>query len=95
MNILILEDDENQSAGLSQYLKEYEKDFHIYMEKDYDSAKKRAFHVPIDLFFLDIELEKEKNGLDFGMILLSGTAGIKYTCNLLICPLRLCIFGFK
>ena len=69
MNILILEDDENQSAGLSQYLKEYEKDFHIYMEKDYDSAKKRAFHVPIDLFFLDIELEKEKNGLDFGMIL--------------------------
>ena len=69
MNILILEDDENQSSGLSQYLKEYEKDFHIYMEKDYDSAKKRAFHVPIDLFFLDIELEKEKNGLDFGMIL--------------------------
>lgn len=69
MNILILEDDENQSAGLSQYLKEYEKDFHIYREKDYDSAKKRAFHVPIDLFFLDIELEKEKNGLDFGMIL--------------------------
>ena len=69
MNILILEDDENQSAGLYQYLKEYGKDFHIYREKDYDSAKKRAFHVPIDLFFLDIELEKEKNGLDFGMIL--------------------------
>lgn len=69
MNILILEDDENQSAGLYQYLKEYGKDFHIYMEKNYDSARTRAFHVPIDLFFLDIELEDEKTGLDFGRIL--------------------------
>ncbi len=69
MNILILEDDENQSAGLYQYLKEYGKDFHIYREKNYDSARTRAFHVPIDLFFLDIELEDEKTGLDFGRIL--------------------------
>ena len=43
MNILILEDDENQSAGLYQYLKEYGKDFHIYREKDYDSAKNGHF----------------------------------------------------
>ena len=66
MNILILEDNPEQAAGLYQYLKEFQKEWNIYQVSAYEQAVMLSKKITMDLFFLDIELNEEKTGLDFG-----------------------------
>lgn len=71
MNILILEDDLQQAAGLYRYIKNYNDSIDIYKTTTYEKALLMADNIPIDIFMLDIQLPGEKSGLDFGRYLRS------------------------
>lgn len=66
MNLLILEDDLIQAAGLKKYILELHSDWEVFIASTYDEAVLLTDKKTIHVFLLDIDLNSTKNGVDFG-----------------------------
>lgn len=65
--ILIVEDHDVQAETLERIIKEYNSEYKVWRARTYDEALRLALRVQMDLLFVDIDLEGEKNGVDLAV----------------------------